>query len=183
MSNRWKDIEGFEGLYKISEDGKVWSIPRMDIKNRQVGGNIVTPKTNNRGYWQIRLNKDGTTHHFLVHRLVAQTFIPNTDKLPQVNHKDENRDNNHYSNLEWCTNLYNRHYGTGYQRSVENHDYKAMGERCRKPVVQKDLEGNVLKVWDWATEAEKATKIHKDNIRRVCSGRGTSAGGYLWSYA
>ncbi len=96
----WVDIQGYEGLYKVSNYGQ--------IKNRL--GNILCSKDNGTGYFQTALNKRGKTKYFLTHRLVAQAFIKNPLNKPQINHKDNNPANNHVDNLEWVTSLENIHH-------------------------------------------------------------------------
>ena len=99
----WKDVVGFEGLYTISEFG--------DIRSSYKSKKILKPKKDKDGYFGVALSKNGKAHHLRVHRLVAEAFIPNTEELPLVNHKDLNVQNNHYSNLEWCTATHNtKHY-------------------------------------------------------------------------
>lgn len=176
MQEIWKDIVGFEGIYKVSNTRKV-----MNSK-----GNILARKHNNRDYAQICLSKDGKLHYWLLHRLVATHFIDNPEGLPQVNHKDENKENNCSDNLEWCDNMYNRHYGTGIQRATMNHDYDHIARRLSKPVNQYDMNGNFIKTWDSATIA--ALEI-TGNKRRCCkisscvTGITKSAYGYRWKYA
>ena len=101
MEEIWADIEGYEGLYQISNLGRVWSI-RKEIY-RKVG--LIGP------YLSVSLTKDGHYDTFTIHRLVAKAFIPNPLDLPQVNHKDENPLNNCVDNLEWCDAKYNCNYG------------------------------------------------------------------------
>lgn len=99
----WKDIVGFEGLYSISEYG--------DIKSSYKNKKILKPKKDKDGYFGVALSRDGKAHHLRVHRLVALTFIDNKDALSLVNHKDLDINNNHYTNLEWCTHTHNtKHY-------------------------------------------------------------------------
>ena len=173
MTEIWKTIEKYENTYEVSNVGRV--------RNMKTG-KYITPKHNNRGYVQIRLSRNGKVEHWLLHRLVAVTFIKNPDGLPQVNHKDENKDNNSAENLEWCTNLYNRHYGSGYARSVAKHDYGNLAEQNRKLIEQYDRQGKLLNVWKGLRSAEIATGVEESNIRRCCYGRGKSAGGYVWKY-
>lgn len=106
----WKDVVGFEGLYTISEYG--------DIRSSYKSKKILKPKTDKDGYFGVALSKNGKANHLRVHRLVALTFLENPDNLPMVNHKDLDVQNNHYSNLEWCTATHNtKHY-------YENRDSK-----------------------------------------------------------
>ena len=103
----WIDIKGYEGLYKISTDGQI-----LGIKSNKT----LKPDINQDGYCRVSLYKDKECKHYSVHRLVAQTFLPNPDNLPEVNHKDEDKTNNYYENLEWCTIEYNNNYGTHNQK-------------------------------------------------------------------
>lgn len=106
----WKDVVGFEGMYSISEYGNI----RSSYKSKK----ILKPKTDKDGYFGVALFKNGKHHHLRVHRLVAQAFLENPENLPIVNHKDLDVQNNHYSNLEWCTATHNtKHY-------YENRDSK-----------------------------------------------------------
>lgn len=103
MEELWKDIGGYEGLYQVSNLGRIWSYKT----NKILKGSI-----DSHGYRQVDFRKDGKRKTILLHRLVAKAFILNPDNLPQVNHKDENPLNNHVNNLEWCTQEYNLSYGT-----------------------------------------------------------------------
>ena len=108
---KWADILNYKGKYQISNLGRVKALNYRRTKKEK----IITLKKS-KGYYQVSLWKNGKRKIFLVHRLVAQTFIPNPDNLPQVNHKDENKLNNCVNNLEWCTQAYNNSYGTRLQR-------------------------------------------------------------------
>lgn len=107
----WKDIVGYEGKYQVSNYGQVRALHyRMTDKTRLI--NI----RDNKGYCEVALWKNSSRKLYMVHRLVAETFIPNPNCLPQVNHKDENKKNNRVDNLEWCTQAYNNMYGTRIDR-------------------------------------------------------------------
>lgn len=108
----WKDIIGYEGLYQVSSLGRVRSLDRYDSNNHFLKGRILKLSANGKGYLKVALNSNGKAKTYSVHRLVLQSFIPNPDNLPQVNHKDENKTNNNVDNLEWCDNSYNLNYGT-----------------------------------------------------------------------
>jgi len=96
MIEEWKDIPGYEGLYEVSNLGRV-----------RRNGKILKPSKNRYGYFQLVLSKDGTKRTFTIHRLVAYAFINNPDNLPCINHKDEDKTNNAVNNLEWCDSRYN----------------------------------------------------------------------------
>lgn len=111
----WRDIEGYEGFYQVSNTGLVKSLERRvdygHIKPLR-RERILRPKTDKDGYRGVRLQRNGTSKHFRVCRLVAIAFIPNPNNLPFVNHKDEIKSNDTFTNLEWCTQQYNANYGT-----------------------------------------------------------------------
>lgn len=104
------DIKGYEGHYAITSCGRVWS-----YKSEK----FLTQHDNGGGYILVDLCKDGKRKHYYVHRLVAQTYLPNPDNLPQVNHKDECTTHNYLNNLEWCSVDYNQYYGTKRNRQAK----------------------------------------------------------------
>ena len=110
----WKDIDGYEGLYQVSNLGRVKSLHHNKEK-------ILKGSYNSKGYYFVKLCKNGISKSIFVHRLVAQEFIPNPDNLPIVNHKDENPRNNNVDNLEWCTQKYNANYGTVRERQAQTY--------------------------------------------------------------
>lgn len=107
----WKDIQGYENKYQVSNQGRVRALHYRGTNNIK----LVYIKRR-KGYCQVSLWKNSSRKMFLVHRLVAQAFIPNPKNLPQVNHKDENKCNNCVNNLEWCDQAYNNKYGTRLDR-------------------------------------------------------------------
>lgn len=111
MTEIWKNIEGYEGKYQVSNLGQVKSMIGQE--------KVLHPKKHRNGHLQIGLHKDKKRKTMYIHRLVAQAFIPNPDNLPCVNHKDENPSNNNVDNLEWCTQKYNCNYGTRVDRIME----------------------------------------------------------------
>ncbi|WP_426388214.1 NUMOD4 domain-containing protein [Lacticaseibacillus paracasei] len=115
----WKDIEGFEGLYQVSNMGRVRSLDREDAQGRRRKGMVLADSSSGRGYRKIALWRDGDVKYKFTHRLVATAFLDNPDNFPQVNHKDENKKNNVVSNLEWCSVIYNNMYGTRTKRSAK----------------------------------------------------------------
>lgn len=127
MEEIWKDIEGYEGLYQVSNLGRIKSLERY-VWNRfsyiLVKERILKQSNDKYGYCIISLNKNNKGKVFKVHRLVAQAFIPNSLNAPQVNHKDEDKKNNYVDNLEWCDSKYNNTYGTRIERIVRNRENK-----------------------------------------------------------
>lgn len=118
-----QDIIGYEGIYAITEDGKVWN-----YKYKR----WMKPDTHPTGHQMVALHKNGVCKGFYVHRLVATQFIPNPDNLPCVNHKDENPANNNVDNLEWCTRAYNNNYGTRNQRMAASLTGKKQSEETKQ---------------------------------------------------
>lgn len=144
----WKSISGYEGLYEVSDMGRIRSLPRATTRGR-----IIKPAMDKDGYQKVNLSKNNQRRDFRVHRLVAQAFIPNPDELPCVNHKDENKSNNSVNNLEWCTIAYNTAYNNGFIKR---------GVRRRKPIVAK--RGTLELHFDAITTAAKALHVSHGNI-------------------
>ena len=173
MKEIWKDIEGYEGKYEISNFGRIKSYAQK--KN----GKITEGYTDKKGYKTIFLYdkpQHGKWHK--IHRLVASAFIDNPDNLLQVNHKDENKENNRVDNLEWCTNDYNNHYGTRSKRASESNTCCVT---TSKKVHSIDENGNV-EYFDSIGEAERQTGIYHANICRTLVGKTKHAGNRKWYY-
>lgn len=179
----WRDIDGYENLYQVSNLGNVRSLDRYSqCKNnfKQFNkGCVLKQKNNKNGYKQINLHKDGKRKTYLVHRLVAQTFIQNPNNYPMVNHKDENKSNNIVDNLEFCTCEYNINYGTRTEKMIKT---KTNNPSESKPVVQYTLNGYFVADYPSTHEAERQTGIHSGSISKCCLRKGKSAGGFIWKY-
>lgn len=115
----WRDIDGYVGLYQVSNLGRVRSLDRIDSMGRLRQGQILKITDNAKGYKKVMLCKDGKHINKYVHRLVAQAFIPNHNNLTEVNHKNEIKSDNRVENLEWTTHRDNMEYGTRKQRQRE----------------------------------------------------------------
>lgn len=116
MKEIWKDIEGYVGIYQVSNLGNVKRLRHEEFKCAQ-GYRVrkemqLKPTKDEKGYLHVGLCKDGGQITRRVHRLVAEAFIDNPNELPEINHKDENKENNAVDNLEWCTSSYNNNYGS-----------------------------------------------------------------------
>ena len=169
MEEIWKDIEGYEGLYQVSNMGRVRS---LKYKNER----ILKPRKQS-GYYKVLLYNN-ETREYLIHRLVANAFIPNPDNLPQVNHKDEDKANNCVSNLEWCTQKYNSSYGTrGKRISLKNTNGKKS-----KITLQYDINGNLIKEWKSTRDVERNLGFNQSYISKCCKNIIKTAYGYLWKY-
>ena len=182
MVEKWVNIENHPS-YFISNFGRVFS-----KKSNKVMKNRVVSKN---GYQQITLDNS----QLLVHRLVAQAFIPNPNNLPCVNHKDENPGNNDFRNLEWCTYKYNSNYGTNQSRHSKkmldrynnDPDWKSdcikrlaeIQKKKRKRVVQLDKFNNYLKTYEssYATEKDGHLSVH---VCDCANGKRKTHHGYKW---
>ena len=168
----WRMVPDYEGLYMVSNKGRV--------KNCRTG-RIRKPGKGGRGnYVRITLFDDNRAKHCYIHRLVAEVFIPNPNNLPQVNHIDENPLNNCVENLEWCTPKYNATYGTRAERISKNNGKKVAQYTLNFPC-------ELIKVWNSATEAERELRkqgIKADHrcISMCCNGKLKTSCGYQWGF-
>ena len=117
IKEEWRPVFGYEGLYEVSNTGQVKSLDKYDSLGVFWEGKLLS-KLKVKGYFMVKLRKDGIQKMCSVHRLVAQAFIENPLCLPQINHKDEDKTNNIVDNLEWCDAKYNINYGTARKRSI-----------------------------------------------------------------
>ena len=178
----WKPIAGYEGLYEVSNLGRVRSLQNHWKKK----GHILSPgkkfsPSGSRYDLKVSLTKQGERKNRLISRLVAIAFIPNPNNLPQVNHKDENATNNRVENLEWCDGLYNVRYGTGIARGIEAKN-KNNSKGAEKPVAQFSLEGKLLSKYRSAHEAARQMGGEFTHICKCCRGELNSHRGYKWIY-
>ena len=167
----WRDIRGYEGLYQISNLGRVKSLRDNHGKYRE---KILNP-SNRKGYLIVSLCRKGRKREFKVHRLVALHFIDNPNNYSQVNHKDENKENNRVDNLEWCTPKYNSNYGTRTQRASE----KITGSKnpmygktySKNPASRKVQCITTGKKFNCIKEASEYYSINRVNISKCCKGK------------
>ena len=168
---KWKDVKDYEGHYQVSDKGRVKSLKFG--KER-----ILKPRRDGGGYLQVDLCKNGNKKWCLVHRLVAQAFIPNSNNLPQINHKNEDKTNNSVQNLEWCSSKYNNNYGTHIQRINE----KNTNGKLSKPVHQYTLDGKFIKEWKSTMDVKRNLGYVNQDISACCLGKQKSAYGFVWRY-
>lgn len=177
----WKTIKDFD-KYEISNYGNVRSkiIHRSKSKNKlpSIEYRQLKPCIK-RGYATVQISNDYYILVYLVHRLVAEAFIPNPDNLPQVNHKDENRLNNSVENLEWCTNEYNSNYGTRNERIGKT---AKRNMKYAKQILQYDLNGNFIKEWFSLEQIVRECGFNKPNISSCCHNRSKTAYGFIWKF-
>lgn len=192
----WKDIEGYEGKYQVSNFGNVRS---LKYRNQNISKNL-TPQTSHKGYKVVNLMEGGKNKFALVHRLVAMAFVDNPNNYPIVNHKDENPQNNHVDNLEWCTYSYNTSYSMNIhpERKRINADNlekysprnkKGVPHKFRNQVAILDDNNNIIKVYDNAVTAASILGLHTCNVTEVCKankkrqiGKKRRTGGYIFEF-
>ena len=176
----WKPIKGFEGLYEVSNLGNIKSFPRKyTIKKEKILSSCIM----NNGYLCVALSKNHKGKTYLIHRLVAETFIPNPNNYSCINHKDGNKLNNKIDNLEWCSYSYNSKeaYRIGLKKSVWKGKFDKENSNSKK-INQYDLEGNLIKKWNSTMEIERQLGINHSNISACCKGRYKKSNGYIWRY-
>ena len=161
--------------YTISTWGQVRSLKFGKTR-------VLKPRKDKLGYFRVELCKDGKKKPLLVHRLVANAFIPNPQGYPFINHRDENPSNNFVTNLEFCSPKYNSNYGTCRQKISAKLKGKFNGP-CAKPVNQYDQQGNFLKRWPSTQEIKRQLRFNQGNISQCCLGERQSANGFVWKYA
>lgn len=159
----WKDIKGYEGLYQVSNLGRV--------KSKHRGSeSILKSIINSRGYMHVCLCKNSTRKWFKVHRLVALHFLDNPENKPEVNHIDEDKRNNMVSNLEWCTTNYNVNYGT-------------RTERTSKPIKVIDIANGEYNTYYSIRECARRLNLSSGNICKCLKGISRQLGGYVFEYS
>lgn len=180
MQEVWKDVNGYEGRYQVSNFGRIKSTREWrgnKYKERYAEcDKLLSGYVGNTGYIFVHLDGKNCT----LHRLVAKAFIPNPYNMPQVNHKDGNKLNNCVENLEWCTNKENAIHARE-SGLLSERDY-VCGMKNGKKVIQYDLQMNVIKVWDSAKKAGRELKIDCSCITKCCRGKRAKCGGYKWQY-
>lgn len=174
----------FSDIYQVNKDGDVYN---------KLTNNVLNKQYDSHGYVRYHFWIRGKNKHlwFYAHRLVANAFIPNPNDLPQVNHKDGNKNNNNVNNLEWCTQGYNMSHGfkTGlfdnaikHSKSKDNiNRLKENAKNLKVKVDKYDMNGNFIQTYNSYKEAANDVKLKFDtSIRRCCKGELKSAAGYIW---
>ena len=170
----WKDIKGFEGLYQVSNLGRVKSLKRpYRLKEK-----IKKPTRDRYGYYQVRLCKQSIGKSYLVHRLVWEAFNGHIPEGYEINHLDERPVNNALSNLSLVTHRENLNYGTRNERAGK----VLKNGKKSKPVLQFDLQDNFIKEYPSIRQAERETGFNQGNISACCNGKQKTAYNYIWKY-
>ena len=169
MQEVWKDIIEYEGLYQVSNFGNV----RRIYKTKPC--RILIPVNDKDCYQRVSLSKNCNKKNYFIHRLVAKAFVKNPYDYPVVNHKDENKQNNNANNLEWCSVKYNTRYNNSHLKRVK---------KIRKPILQLNLDGTVIKEWKSRTEIVQTLGYSGSSISACCLNypHYKSAYGFKWKY-
>lgn len=182
----YKDIKGYEGLYKISEFGDIIRLNK-EVKSlkslsgvRVLNQKKLKPQTNKGGYLYTQLvDRFGDRNHHFIHQLVAKTFLENPNNLYSINHKDENKINNHYSNLEWCTIKYNNLYNN---RQLKINEKLQDVVKSKKAIQQYSVNNILIKEFKSINEACRELKIFKQGLSPCLHGKKSKYKGYIWKF-
>lgn len=170
MNEEWRDIEGYEGFYQVSNLGRVRSLTRP-IHNYMKPGKVLAQHDNGHSYVSVGLHKPGMVNkHAYVHRLVAKAFIPNPDNLPEVNHKDFNKKNNTVENLEWVTSSDNKyHFRRSYRGNIaEDHRKKTLTKKTMQLIKEyKDVIISDYRKGCSIEEIRKKTGLGRDFVTDI----------------
>ena len=172
-SEEWKTIDGFPN-YEVSNLGNVRSKDRTVLRKgnpTKIKGHTLNPREA-KGYMRVALYNGSRSNHraYSVPRLVAEAFVSNSNNLPSINHKDEDKKNNNADNLEWCTHKYNSNYGTAIERRVQHQDWNSIAMKQASPIKQIDKNGYVVGMWMSMIECERETGFNGASISKCCSG-------------
>ena len=180
QQEEWRDVEGYEGKYQVSNWGNVRS---LNYNNMGFANNLKPNDKITGGYLCVYLRKNNKTKQYKIHRLVAETFIPNFENKLCVNHIDGNKLNNNVDNLEWCTSSENnKHaYRCGLKKGTWLNK-RGIQHPTSKSVAQYDKNGEFIKKYESITEASNETKIIKKAICNCLRKKSKTSGGYIWRY-
>ncbi|WP_406539117.1 NUMOD4 domain-containing protein [Fibrobacter sp.] len=177
----WKDITGYEGKYQVSTYGRVRSLDHYGSNGQTIvlyKGKVLKPCMGSEGYHHVYFYDGTKVHSNLIHRLVANAFIPNFNKKREVNHIDEDKLNNNVSNLEWLSPNENANFGTRNTRAIETKKKNGL----LKKVYMLDTDGNFLANFESIENAAKYVGGYRTNIWACCNNKAKTAYGYRWRY-
>ena len=184
----WKDIEGYEGLYQVSNEGRVKSVERVVMRcngrPKTISERVLKPwlDKKGKGYFNIDLWKDNICKKFKLHRLIAKAFIPNPDNKEEIDHIDTDTRNNKIENLRWVTRTENLNNPITLENYSKNRKGKFLNNEWKsKKVYQYTLDDEFVKEWASVAEAERNGFTHS-SICNCCNGKKESYKGFKWSY-
>lgn len=195
-NEEWRDIVGYEGLYQVSNIGRIRGLPittKFGARHKKHPYRFLTPVVSKRGYYVVGLSKNGITKTFTLHRLIAQAFIPNPENKPHIDHIDTNRLNNNLSNLRWVTSKENSNNPLTLEKNRQSgrrlwadgiFDDRKNIHSCIR-VGQYTKSGELIKIWDSIIDAARILGIDSSSISAICLGTNPNrhtAGGYKWQH-
>jgi len=176
MQEVWKDVEGYEDIYQVSNIGNVkskrfWTGSKYIYRDK-----ILKPSKSSSGYLQVIFSKNGKTKSKFIHKLVASAFLENKNNYKEVNHKDENKENNNINNLEWCNHKYNMNYGNIKEK---------LAKKKEKRVAKYDKDGNLISIYNSIKEASIKNNVQSNAVVACCKYKKgyKTCGGYIWKYS
>lgn len=174
----WKYVKGYEGLYCVSNLGRVMSLPREDGYGRVVSGRVLSEREHTNGYKFVALTKDGKSKQYRIHRLVAEAFVPNPFEYSEVNHIDGDKANNSAENLEWCTRSDNNKHAVAFGLRDMSYMHAQARKANMRPVAQLE-DGQVIAVYPSMSDAGIAVGTNGGCISQAVR-TGCKSGGYRW---
>lgn len=193
MEEIWRDIEGYEGQYQVSNLGRVRSVERQVRKwngFKTIRESFLKQKLGKNGYVQVTLCKDGRMKTYLAHRLVAKAFIPNSENKPYIDHINTIKTDNRTDNLRWVTRKENEQnplsilHRSEWQKGGKNGMYGKFGKEHNRsiPIVQLTMDGKYIRDWECTRQVERELGFPSNNICSVLRKRTNSSHGYKWVY-
>lgn len=180
----WKSVVGYEGLYEVSNYGRVRSLRKNTrIKNKRE--KIMCLKDDKHGYYRVNLTKGKTHKATLVSRMVAEAFIPNPNNMPVVGHMDDIKKNNHVSNLYWTDQKENNHHNGKMERFIQKHNEKIsiISNALSIPVIATDIITGEETHYKSMQEASRILKVNSGHISQCCNGKRNMAYKKKWRFA
>ena len=181
LNEIWKDIKNYEGLYQVSNYGRVKSLEKISkINGRIYPTKILKCHIGTKKYLDVDLCKNGISKRHRIHRLVAECFIPNPENKPQINHEDCDKQNNRVDNLSWNTNSENQKHA--FINGLNYRERYGASPRAKR-VNQYDMNGNLIRQWDCIIRIYEECGYSDGYISQCCKGKYKHAYGYIWKYA
>lgn len=176
-SNVMKDIKGYEGIYAVTNEGKVWSY------NKKI---FLKPREHTKGYMRVMLFNNGNRKDYYIHRLVAEAFLPNPNNNPEIDHINSNRADNRLCNLRWVTKKENRnteHHIKALSKSLKEGKTQPGANNGKAiAIIQCDENGNFIRKWDYIRQAAKELNLNSKYISLCCKRKIKQTKGHYFRY-